>query len=33
MSRLCEMIFISAEMRGTGVFFEMLVNTTRLEIS
>jgi hypothetical protein len=26
--RLCEMIFISAETIGYGVFFETLVNTT-----
>jgi hypothetical protein len=25
---VCEMIFISDEMDGTGVFFETLVNTT-----
>jgi len=27
------MIFISDEMGGSGVFFETLINTTRLEIS
>ena len=32
-SRLCEMIFISAEILKTGVFFEMLVKYHRLETS
>jgi len=27
-SRVCEMIFISDEMGGSGVFFGPLVNTT-----